>query len=543
MASDEPVVQRSGSGRGRVRRASIPQAEVPPPPAGPSGTSSSSAALLRNRLAQLDQLDRLASLAPAPPQGSLGAPAKQRPAIASAPLATTLGSAGRTTPARARAPHRADAASRANASGLPRQETRRGRLHPGSRLRHAGRQRSSSAGAGARHAPRAGSAAARASSASAGPGSRAARQPAEERRVEPSEDNCFAFSLAEGLDTKGTEGTWLRALRQKSRAIASAVAARAGLPAGRREDADEGYRVGEDLQVVRLDKDVLLLKIGRKDCFAFSFGCLVCWGCTPAEVAAAKKAVKPYLLKPLAPCDVEEDHLDISTRGGKSPEVPVSSREPPTFERAAVAYALAQSVILGSLEMRIDRSITQTRSIPEDMARTGHVSLSNRRVAQMMGELWKFKNQVNLESDILDSPEVFWKYEIYEPLYNSCRLHLELDRRVEIVNQRFEVLQDLFDVLRKLEARREHRLTWIIIWLCALEAVFSAVRLLWTTDFPVVLDWAWHGLTSANASANATGADMEGANFTAAHHHHEAHKQVLFLPILGPLRWAWKQLL
>merc|ERR1712176_1050779 len=101
-----------------------------------------------------------------------------------------------------------------------------------------------------------------------------------------------------------------------------------------------------------------------------------------------------------------------------------------------MGYALAQSVRLGSLELRIDRSIAQTRPIPEALARTGHIHIKPEQVTKMTGEMILLRNQVNLETDILDSPELFWEYSNYEPLYNRCRLHLDVDGRVSIMNQR-----------------------------------------------------------------------------------------------------------
>ncbi|CAK9023820.1 Sporulation protein RMD1 (Required for meiotic nuclear division protein 1) [Durusdinium trenchii] len=226
----------------------------------------------------------------------------------------------------------------------------------------------------------------------------------------------------------------------------------------------------------------MLLKVDEKDCFVFSFGCLVCWGCTPQEVNAARAYVENHLARPLESPKIEVDFLSIR-----------ACHHPPTMhqavDRLAIAYSLAQSVRLSYWEQRIDLWVAATRTIPEDMAHTGRVLLSSHRVSQMMGELFALKNQVNLEFDTLDgTPDVFWDYEESEPLYQQTRIHLDVDRRIDIVNQRFEVLEDMFDVLQdKLNERQEHRLTWIIIWLCALEAVFTAFKVFWIAGVPFAL--------------------------------------------------------
>lgn len=224
--------------------------------------------------------------------------------------------------------------------------------------------------------------------------------------------------------------------------------------------------------------EVKLLKIGRKDCFVFNFGCLVCWGCSQAEADKAKAALRPFLVEPRQTADAEEDNVIIGAQRDVPAEVRLSSANPPIFERLALAYALAQSVRLQSLEERIDTRIRRTRTIPETLAKTGNVDLSSKGVTQLMGELFVLRNQVNLHTDLLDTPDIFWEYADYEPLYMEFRAHLEVDRRIAILNQRFEVLQDLFDVLEdELNERHGSRLAWVVILLCALEALVMGLRL------------------------------------------------------------------
>merc|ERR1711879_1021757 len=87
-------------------------------------------------------------------------------------------------------------------------------------------------------------------------------------------------------------------------------------------------------------------------------------------------------------------------------------------------------------------------------------------------------NQVNLETDVLDSPELFWEYSDYDFLYDSCRQHLDVDHRVSIMNQRFEVLGDLFDFLEEeITEQKSTWLEWVVIFVVAFDVVVMAFRL------------------------------------------------------------------
>ena len=72
-------------------------------------------------------------------------------------------------------------------------------------------------------------------------------------------------------------------------------------------------------QVIRFNDDVMLLKVDEKDCFVFSFGCLVCWGCTPQEVGAAREYLQGHLTKPVEPSHIEVDFLSITGNAGALP--------------------------------------------------------------------------------------------------------------------------------------------------------------------------------------------------------------------------------
>ena len=57
------------------------------------------------------------------------------------------------------------------------------------------------------------------------------------------------------------------------------------------------------------------------------------------------------------------------------------------------------------------------------------------------------RNEVNLHSDILDTPEWFWEADLHEPLYKKLCAYLDIPNRIEILNKRLDILRELLDVL------------------------------------------------------------------------------------------------
>merc|ERR1719230_2346586 len=114
------------------------------------------------------------------------------------------------------------------------------------------------------------------------------------------------------------------------------------------------------------------------------------------------------------------------------------------------------------------------------MAETGEVNIDAREMSKQMGGLLVLRCDVNLHTDILDTPEIFWDEERFEPHYVACRAYLDVDKRVEILNQRLGVLKDLYDLLQNgLNVKHGNKLEWIIIILILVEVVLELLELMY----------------------------------------------------------------
>ncbi|PNW80030.1 hypothetical protein CHLRE_08g374950v5 [Chlamydomonas reinhardtii] len=146
----------------------------------------------------------------------------------------------------------------------------------------------------------------------------------------------------------------------------------------------------------------------------------------------------------------------------------------------AVSYALAQSTKLSTIEKAVGALVEETRYLPEVLAEHGQVHLSETDIGKLMGKVFVLKRSVVLLSNVNDTPDFFW----YAPdqlqaLYSRITSYCELDHRVQLLNSRFSVLQEMLELLRAQEENRHGtRLELVVIWLIVVEVVLGVFELL-----------------------------------------------------------------
>lgn len=67
--------------------------------------------------------------------------------------------------------------------------------------------------------------------------------------------------------------------------------------------------------------------------------------------------------------------------------------------------------------------------------------------------------------------EFFWTFPDLEPLYNAARSYLEIGQRVELLNARVDVLQDMLKLLKEsVNSSHGERLEAIVIFLMCVDS-------------------------------------------------------------------------
>jgi uncharacterized Rmd1/YagE family protein len=145
----------------------------------------------------------------------------------------------------------------------------------------------------------------------------------------------------------------------------------------------------------------------------------------------------------------------------------------------AASHALAQSTKLALFEQRAAGLADVTESIPKQMARDGETGLTTREATKLRGEVFLRRAELNVASEVLDSPAFFWSApDRYARLYEEMREYLEVETRAEVLNTRLGVLEDLVSAaVSNLETENGTRLELIVIWLVAVEVVIGLVEI------------------------------------------------------------------
>ena len=133
-------------------------------------------------------------------------------------------------------------------------------------------------------------------------------------------------------------------------------------------------------------------------------------------------------------------------------------------------------------EFRVVAIVEETKDLPVILASTGKIVMGRKEVAQLMGRVFLQKSDVNLLSSVLDTPDFFWESDIpdsLQHLYEGCTEYLEYQNRVEVLNQRFQALQEMLDMIRD-HQNNSHtaRLEWVVIWLILIEIVIGIFSIL-----------------------------------------------------------------
>lgn len=236
----------------------------------------------------------------------------------------------------------------------------------------------------------------------------------------------------------------------------------------------QGYAVKQYRKILHLTHSK---KIG--DIFIFSYGCLVTWGLKKNEETALLETLKPFSINPLPSIELARfvfrygNYTEMATHERFNVDLIILESDSIQL-KLAFSYGLAQSIQLESYESAVQKTIDENAHFPEQLAKKGTISLSQKEISKRMGKIFLARSSINLNSEYLAAPEYFWEHPNLEDYFIMCEKFLDIKQRVSALNQKLDVLHELFEMLTsQLQNRHANMLETIIIILILVEIVIS----------------------------------------------------------------------
>ncbi|MFN7039278.1 MAG: RMD1 family protein [Alphaproteobacteria bacterium] len=228
-------------------------------------------------------------------------------------------------------------------------------------------------------------------------------------------------------------------------------------------------------------EDVIHLYDGdEKNIFFFPYGCTIMWGITETEKVQILQDIKPFEIKPTDKV-YDDDSTYFYNNDEKTfikeetDEIFLESND--VLIKLSISHALSQSVKLSSFEDTVSNTIKNNRHLTDEFAAHGSTSLSRKRLAKKIGALFNERISINLHSDLLDTPEFFWRKPRYEPYYHMTVEFLDIAQRLEILHTRLNVLDEVYKILsEELKHLHSSRLELIVIYLIFIEVMLVILK-------------------------------------------------------------------
>ncbi len=224
-------------------------------------------------------------------------------------------------------------------------------------------------------------------------------------------------------------------------------------------------------------KNVTLIPHKQGKIIIFNFGTLVFWDLDIKTIDEFIYKLNDYVVGELTPPIIDEFSYSQGKEFSIKQDNLIIKFRDNNDEKIAISYVIAQSIKLSQFEESITYTINETVNIPKTIIKNGKISLSDKKISQLRGDLFLKKSNVNLQYELLDTPDFFWDFPELETYYHKTSNYLEIKNRVIALNKKLEIIHELFEMLSDEQKHNySSKLEWIIIILILIEIVVSFVE-------------------------------------------------------------------
>lgn len=228
-------------------------------------------------------------------------------------------------------------------------------------------------------------------------------------------------------------------------------------------------------------------KTSDREVMVLANGTIVGWGLT--EEYMLDKLIQPLKPATIEPCNYESEEMDYieiasedvneassSFMQGDVLVIPEKSSRERQLDMAAFAIGLSRSTRLSILEESLDKIIQHTRENSEVLTEGFRIKLDELEILRVTGRLFKLRAKLNLYSELIETPDLYWTEPTLEKIYEAVSSRLDIPLRISIMNRKLDyVTEEQRALLSFISEKRGTRLEWIIILLIMVEVMFEIV--------------------------------------------------------------------
>ncbi len=234
------------------------------------------------------------------------------------------------------------------------------------------------------------------------------------------------------------------------------------------------FQIIEERYKCNIIKDAIIINIKEEQqIILFKYGVFICWDIEFENIKFFLDFIKDLQINSFKKSIVEEFNYTFEDEFKINLDT-IYLSDSSTTSKIAISQALAQNVKLQQFEEEVQTTIENNSHIPLQLSTTGKIKLTKKEISKKIGELFLVKTKINLHYDLLDTPEFFWEYPQYENQYEKTIKYLDIKSRVEVLNKKVEIIQELLHVLGDEQKHKYSSfLEWIIIILIAFEIIIN----------------------------------------------------------------------
>lgn len=237
---------------------------------------------------------------------------------------------------------------------------------------------------------------------------------------------------------------------------------------------------------VVIPDEVVLCQVEQKDIMVLANGTVVGWDVPEDQI---EKYVPKIWDAVNEKYEMESEELDFISL---DPTTPDAEDQGPSFvqedvfvsqgsdpeqrllEKAAFAVGLSRSTRLSILEESLEKHIQLTRENSEVLSKGLKLKTKESEILKLTGRLFLIRGKLNLYSELIETPDLYWSEPNMEKIYESVSRRLDIQLRILIMNRKLDyVTEEQRALLSVLNEKKGTRLEWTIIILIMVEVCFE----------------------------------------------------------------------